>query len=245
MTSRASSGMSAGRIVLIVIGSFALIFGLAFAAGGGVVLVAQSAFRDAQGFFVSGPHPFVSDGYALTSTRIDLGANPESGASNIGGIFTLRLRADSSNGKQIFIGIAPSADVDSYLGDVDHDEITDVSIRPFKATYSHVDGTAVPKPPSQEPIWVQTESGPGERTLTWHPRSGRWTVVVMNADGSPHVGAQMSVGVRVRYLTWIGMGLLGLALLAFTAGGFMLYFGVRRPRPSEAPPLPDDVTAAS
>ena len=243
MASRAPSGMTAGRIVLIVLGSFALIFGLAFAAGGGVVLVAQSAFRDAQGFFVSGPHSFVSNGYALTSTRIDLGANPERGASNIGGIFTLRLRAESSNGKQIFIGIAPSANVDSYLADVNHDEITDVSIRPFKATYAHVDGTSVPKPPSQEPIWVQTESGPGERTLTWHPRSGRWTVVVMNADGSPGVGARMSVGVRVRFLTWIGIGLLALALLAFIAGGLMLYFGVRQPR-AKVPPLPANVAAS-
>src|SRR5690348_17297061 len=105
MASRAPSGITAGRIVLIVLGSFALIFGLAFAAGGGVVLVAQSAFRDAEGFFVSGPHTFASYGYAITSKRIDLGANPERGASNIGGIFTLRLRAESSNGKQVFIGV--------------------------------------------------------------------------------------------------------------------------------------------
>ena len=231
--------MTAGRIVLIVIGSFALIFGLAFAAAGGVVLVAQSAFRDAQGFFVSGPHPFGSEGYALTSKRIDLGANPERGASNIGGIFTLRLRAESANDKSIFIGVAPSADVDSYLGNVDHDEITDVSLRPFEPTYQHVDGTAAPRPPAQEPIWVQTESGTGERTLTWHPRSGRWTVVVMNADASRGVSAQMSVGVRVRYLTWIGIGLLILALLAFVAGGLMLYFGVRQPRMKATPAAPN------
>jgi len=143
----------------------------------------------------------------------------------------------------VFIGVAPSADVDSYLGDVDHDEITDVSVRPFKATYSHVDGAAVPKPPSQEPIWVQTDSGPGERTLTWHPRSGRWTVVVMNADVSRDVSARMSVGVRVRFLTWIGIALLGLALLAFVAGGLMLYFGVRQPR-LKAPPEPANVAAS-
>jgi len=244
MASRASSGMSAGRIVLIVIGSFALIFGLAFAAGGGVVLVAQSAFRDAQGFFVSGPHPFASSGYALTSSRIDLGANPEQGASNIGGIFILRVRAESSNGKQIFIGVAPSADVDSYLGDVEHDAISDVSLRPFRAEYEHVDGTAVPRPPGQETIWVQTESGPGETTLVWHPRSGRWTVVVMNADASRGVGARMSIGVRVRFLTWIGIGLLIMAVLAFIAGGVMLYFGVRQHRRSGASPLPADAAAS-
>jgi len=243
MASRAPSGMTAGRIVLIVLGSFALIFGLAFAAGGGVVLVAQSAFRDAEGFFVSGPHPFESNGYAITSNRIDLGTNPEQGATNIGGIFTLRLRAESTNGRPIFIGVAPSADVDSYLGTVDHDEITDVSLRPFRATYEHINGPPPTHAPSQEPIWVATDSGLGQRQVLWHPRGGRWTVVVMEADGSRVVRADLSVGVRVRFLTWIGIGLLALALLAFVAGGLMLYFGVRKPR-EKSPPLPADVAAS-
>ena len=235
--------MSAGRIVLIIIGSIALIFGLAFAAAGGVVLVAQSAFRDAQGFFVSGPHPFASAGYAITSNRIDLGANPERGASNIGGIFTLRLHVESANGKQIFIGIAPSADVDAYLGNVEHDEVLDIS-RHFNPTYKHVDGTATPKPPSQEPIWVATASTPTQPNLVWHPRSGRWTAVIMNLDGSRVVDSRMSVGVRVRYLTWIGIGLLILALLAFVGGGLMLYFGVRQPRHPKVPPMPADAAAS-
>ncbi|HJT37581.1 MAG TPA: DUF4389 domain-containing protein, partial [Actinomycetota bacterium] len=191
-----------------MLGAVALIVGLALAAGGGVVLVAQSAFRDAEGFFVAGPHPFDSAGYAITSKHIDLGTNPERGASDIGGIFTLRLRAQSTNGSQIFIGIARSADVESYLTDVDHDEITDVSLRPFRATYQHLAGTATPRAPTKDPIWVQTVWGPGQQTLIWHPRRGQWTVVIMNADGARDVSARMSVGVRVRYLTWIGVGLL-------------------------------------
>ena len=239
MASQAPSGMSAGKIVLIILGSISLIFGLAFAGAGGVVLVAQSAFRDADGFFVSGPHSFNSAGYALTSDRVDLGANPERGASSIGGIFTLRVRAQASNGQYIFIGVAPSADVDAYLGSVDHDVITDVSLRPFQATYEHVDGTAPEKAPTDNPIWVKTESGPGEQTLLWHPRSGQWTLVVMNQDASPGVGVNMSIGVRVRFLTWIGIGLLVLALLAFIGGGLMLYFGVRRPRAPELPVASD------
>jgi hypothetical protein len=243
MVSRAPSGMSAGKIVLIILGSISLIFGLAFAGAGGVVMVAQSAFRDAEGFFVSGPHPFVSEGYAITSQHIDLGVNPERRASSIGGIFTLRLRVESSDGRPIFIGVAPSADVDSYLAGVEHDSVTDVSIRPFRATYAHVDGTTAPAPPAQEPIWVQTESGPGEQTLVWHPRSGRWTVVVMNSDGSPGVAAVLAVGVRVRFLTWIGIGLLVMALLAFIAGGLMLYFGLRQQRRLEVP-APADVAAS-
>ena len=52
----------------------------------------------------------------------------------------------------------------------------------------------------------------------------------MNADGSPAVNAKMSVGVKVRFLTWIAIGLLIAALMAFIAGGLMLYFGARAPK---------------
>ena len=235
--------MSAGKIVLIVLGSLGLILGLALAAGGGLVLVAQSAFRDAQGFFVSGTHPFASEGYAITSQRIDLGVNPERGASQVGGVFTLRLRVASSDGKDIWIGIAPSSDVDSYLGSAEHDEVTDVSLHPYRPTYRHVDGPAIPAPPARAPIWVANDFGQGQRTVEWHPRSGRWTVVVMNADGSRDVAARMSVGVRVRFLTWIGVGLLIAALLAFIGGGLMLYFGVRQPRRKGAPPVPETIAS--
>jgi hypothetical protein len=50
--------------------------------------------------------------------------------------------------------------------------------------------------------------------------------------------------VRVRYLTWIGVGLLILAALAWVSGGLMLYFGVRRPkRGSPVPPVPAETPA--
>jgi hypothetical protein len=243
MGSGAPSGKSAGKIVLIALGALALIVGLVLALGGGVVLVAQNAFRDSQGFFVSGTHPFASSGYAITSNHIDLGANPQDRASRIGGIFTLRLRVESTNGRPIFVGIAPSADVDSYLGTVDHDEVTDVSLRPFRATYKHVNGTPAPRLPESEPIWVANASGLGRQTLIWHPRGGHWTVVVMEENGARPVAADMSVGVRVRYLTWIGVGLLIAALLAFAAGALMLYFGVRVPRRVAEPPIAAAVTA--
>jgi hypothetical protein len=115
MARRSGSSIGAGKIVLIVLGAGSLLFGLALAVAGGVVLFAQSAFRDAQGFFVAGQHPFTSTGYAVTSQRLDLGVNPERGAFQIGGIFTLRLRVVGDGAKGIFVGVGPSTDVDSFL----------------------------------------------------------------------------------------------------------------------------------
>jgi len=240
MARRADSGLGAGKIILIVLGAVSLLFGLALAAGGGVVLFAQSAFRDAQGFFVSGPHTFTSDGYAVTSQRLDLGVNPERGAFQIGGIFTLRLRVVGQSTKPVFVGVGPSGDVDAYLARSAHDEVTDVRMRPFRATYRPAPGAAPPGSPGSQRFWARTATGTGEQTLTWQPRSGRWTLVLMNADGSRDVAARMSIGVRVRFLTWIAIGLLIAALLAFIAGGLMLYFGVRAPKrlPGDAPSDP-------
>jgi hypothetical protein len=230
MARRPGSSIGAGKIVLIVLGAVSLLFGLALAAAGGVVLFAQSAFRDAQGFFVSGSHPFTSTGYAVTSQRLDLGVNPERGAFQIGGIFTLRLRVVGEGANEIFVGVGPSPDVDTYLARSAHDQVTDVQLDPYQATYRTLSGDTPPGPPSAQPFWAVKEAGTTEQTLIWQPRSGRWTVVIMNADGSRPVNAQMSVGVRVRFLTWIAIGLLIAALVAFIAGGLMLYFGVRAPK---------------
>jgi hypothetical protein len=230
MARKPGSSIGVGKIVPIVLGAVSLLFGLALAAGGGVVLFAQSAFRDAQGYFVSGPHPFTSTGYAVTSERLDLGVNPERGAFQIGGIFTLRLRVANEGAREVFVGIGRSTDVTAYLGKSTHDEVTDVSIRPFRATYRHIEGTSAPGAPTHETIWASAAHGPGQQALTWQPRAGSWTLVIMNADGSRSVNAAMSIGVRVRFLTWIAVGLLIAALVAFIAGGLMLYFGVRAPR---------------
>jgi hypothetical protein len=67
----------------------------------------------------------------------------------------------------------------------------------------------------------------------------------MNADGSPSVDAAMSVGVRVRFLTGIAVGLLIAALVAFTAGGLMLYFGVRAPKLMGKGVPPDPVLSST
>jgi hypothetical protein len=42
--------------------------------------------------------------------------------------------------------------------------------------------------------------------LLWKLRSGTWSVVVMNADGSRDVAATIGVGVKVPGLLWVGSG---------------------------------------
>jgi hypothetical protein len=60
--------------------------------------------------------------------------------------------------------------------------------------------------------------------------SGNWSAVVMNADGSPGVAAQTTVGAEVPSLKWIAIGTLIAGVLFAVGGGLLLWVGARRPR---------------
>jgi hypothetical protein len=59
----------------------------------------------------------------------------------------------------------------------------------------------------------------------WNLRSGKWSIVVMNADGSRNVAATLGVGVKVPAALWVGIGLslFGATLIAAA----VLMFGAR------------------
>jgi hypothetical protein len=58
--------------------------------------------------------------------------------------------------------------------------------------------------------------------VDWEARDGRWAVVVMNADGSRAVTADVSVGAKLGILPWIAAALLLVGLIALAAGAAMI-----------------------
>ena len=56
--------------------------------------------------------------------------------------------------------------------------------------------------------WSAQAEGTGTQTLRWTARTGDWTVVVMNPDGSPGVTARTDVGVFAPALPWLATWLL-------------------------------------
>jgi hypothetical protein len=118
----------------------------------------------------------------------------------------------------LFVGIAPKATVDAYLARIEHTEATRLDLDPFKVTYVDHAGAVDPGRPAREPFWAAGESG-ASKPLSWKLRSGKWSIVVMNADGSRNVAATIGVGVKVPAALWAGIGLslFGAALIA-TAG---------------------------
>ena len=229
-----------GRVVALVLGLLLLVPALGLLAGGGVLLWADQSQRTGDGFLLSPTGDVATDGYALTSDRIDLGTDadwvPVSAA-----LGTTMVRATGS-GPDLFVGIGPSDQVTSYLGDVQRAVLDDLG-DDGAVIDREVAGGAPAGPPGAQPFWTEQTSGAGRQQLTWEPADGDWTVVVMNADGSAGVSADLRVGAELPALTGIAWGvLIGGALLTLVAVTILL-LAVRRPRargqlPPPAAPAP-------
>jgi hypothetical protein len=67
---------------------------------------------------------------------------------------------------------------------------------------------------------VASVSGSGEQDLDWTVESGEWALVIMNADGSPEVSADVQFGVLApSVLLPVGLGSLAVGLVALIGGG--------------------------
>ncbi len=220
--------MSGGRIVLIVVGCLLGLIGLGIAVGGGVLVWAHETQRDRDGYFTTSAERFRTPTFALTSDEVDLGAEGNAGwGSDIGDLARVRVRATSAGARAVFVGIGPRRDVEAYLARVPHDQVSDVEFDPFRATYELQPGTLAPTPPGRESFWVARAEGRGTQTLEWDLEGGNWAVVVMNADGSRGVDADVALGVKVNILFPLGIGLLIGGLVLLGAGITMIVFGVR------------------
>ena len=224
------TGMSGGRIALMVVGSLLALIGLGLALGGGALLVAQGTLRDGEGFFTTSSQRFASTGRALATEDLSVvNGTPQGLAGN--DLATLRVRATSADPeKPVFIGIARASDVDRYLAGVGHDRITNVDFAPFAVTYVPRPGSRVPQPPTAQTLWVASAAGTGTQTLRWTVAGGTWSVVMMNADGSPGVTVDANVGAKIKYLVGIAIALLAVGLVLLGGAVTMVALGARRRR---------------
>ena len=227
--------MSAGRVVLIVLGSIGVLVGLALLVGGGWLLWADRTQRD-DGYLTTPTERFATPTYALTRTRLSIDTHGAGWVLNDNWLGTVRLRGDSAGSKTLFMGIGPQAEVSRYLGDVAHANVQDLDFDPFRATYLPVSGGSPQAPPTDQSFWAASASGVGTQTLTWKVRDGDWSIVVMNADASRGVAADIDLGAKLSFLLWVAIGtLIGGALVTAGSAG-LIVLAARTPRPP--PPGP-------
>jgi hypothetical protein len=208
------------------VGAILAVIALAPLLGGGFLLWANGTQRDDDGYFTTSTERFETTTPAITSERIALGSDRSRPAGLDFGGTTVRLQVRSTGEQPTFVGIARQADVDRYLSGVAHAELRDVRVQPFAAQYRYVDGRTSAPPPSNESIWVASAQGTGLQSVEWKPESGRWALVVMNADGSPGVSVDASAGAKAPWVFGVGLGLALGGLALAIVGSALLVVGI-------------------
>ena len=217
----------AGRVVLIVVGVVTALLSLALLAGGAALVVVDQTQRDDDGFLMSPTQDFVSPTYAIVSESADIDSDGGEWALDTF-LGTVRIRSESD--RPLFVGIAPAAEVDRYLGDVERDVVDDLDSS-GDPEYARRPGDAPPAAPGTQAFWAASSSGVGEQTLEWDPEDGDWRAVVMNEDATRDMAADMSIGAELDSVLWIGIGLLVLGALLAAGAALAITAGARRRRP--------------
>jgi hypothetical protein len=214
-----------GRTGLTVAGAITLVLAALVLAAAGAVLW-QLGKADG-GYISSGAHRFQTSSHAIVTESVKVDSDIPRWL-----IGRARITATSADGKPVFVGVARKRDVDAYLANVNRSQIRNLEYGSFKVDYESRAGTATPAPPASRSIWAASKTGTGEQQLTWRVRSGEWRVVLMNADGSSDVSADVTVGGRVNHALVVSLGVLGGGLLLLFLGASLVFAGRGRPNRS-------------
>jgi hypothetical protein len=248
--------MKTGRVVSLVVGCLLLLPGLALAAGGTALAIGYVAARDDQGYVNASLDRLRSSSVAVTAEDADFGSDERGPDRLLDSLdVDLRLRATPTGDQPVFVGIGPAAAVDAYLAGTAHDEVADVG--DASTTYRHRGGDLVVAPPGDQDFWVATATGAGTVRLVWRVTSGSWSAVLMNADGSPGVAADVEVGTKADFVVPASLALAGLGLLLLAAAVVLVVVGAtghragtaaeQEPSPlapgATSPPVPDTPVA--
>jgi hypothetical protein len=206
---------TAARVVGLVLAVATLLAAGLLAATAGVVHHLDSEHRHG-GYLTTDTAQVSSEGHAVVFEDIDL-----DGLSGDWLLGTARVRATGADpASAVFVGVARSADVESYLRGAAFSTVTD--IEDGEVTYEQHAGTSPTVSPEDSDIWSASDGGGGTRGVTWKPEDGTWTVVVMNQDASSGVDAEADVGATVpilpRVVRWLvissaASGVLGLGIV--------------------------------
>lgn len=211
-------GWTPARIVSAVIGTVLVLCSLGLLGAGGVAVRACMSQRHG-GDIDLGTWSYRSGGYAVaSSTANPYGATGGLPESLLG---TVRIRVTPAHGAApVFAGLAPAGSASRYLARVGYDTVR--GITRHHPTYTTHRGGAPATMPARAGIWAAQAAGPGTQTLTRPDRSGNWTVVAMNADGSRPVAVRISVAAALPSLPWVAAGLAGGGILVLAAGVLLI-----------------------
>ena len=217
---------TAGRITAVVLGALLMMAAAGVGLFGGMLALADNGLRDDDGFLMSGKDTFATASYAMVSENLEIHADGGAEVLPQRLLGDAKITAEPNGDAPVFVGIAATADVEEYLSGVGRSTFTGVVQEdPVLTT---VEGGAPSVPPTGSDIWVDQSSGTGTQSIEWEIEDGDWTVVVMNADGSRGVSADLAAGATVPALGWVVAFTLSVAAVLLVVALVLLVAGVRR-----------------
>jgi hypothetical protein len=230
--------MRTARIVALVVGSLMAIAAVVLVLGGLVVALVWTTQRDADGYVELTLDRLETPTAAVTAEEVDLAAEPGSPRWLVRAVdVDVRIRATpAASDRELFVGVGPQEEVEAFLAGVAHERIVDLDDG-REAVLRRRDGTPTAPPPGEADFWTSSVSGDGRQELLWEAQSGNWAVVLMHADGSPGLAADVAVGVRSGAVLPLALTASGIGLLLLVGGVVLVVVGATglAARPAAAP----------
>jgi hypothetical protein len=220
---------NSGRIAVIATGAVAALISTALIVGGLAALWGDSQ-RDSDGYLTTDSQRFEAGGRALATENLDVDLGDADWLAQTDDLGKLKVTAESRDDRPVFVGLARTSDVEDYLAGVPHSTVDDVEVSPFEADYTRHAGNRHPVSPEHAGIWAESSQGAGEQSIDWEIEDGDWSIVVMNADGSLGVDADITAGANIAFLDELGWSAIGSGAFALVIGAGLIALGVRRPR---------------
>lgn len=217
------------RIALGITGTIASLIAVALVAGGALALWGDS-LKDDDGYLRTDTERFTTDTRALASENLDVDLGDADFIAQTDDLGKIEVTAQSRDDKPVFVGIARTTDVERYLGGVPYTTVNDIDVAPFRADYERHPGNRHPVSPDHAGIWLESSQGTGKQSVDWEIDDGDYSVVVMNADGSLGVDADISAGADVPYLDEIGWSAMGSGAFALILGIGLIALAARKTR---------------
>ena len=219
------------RIALIVTGALTALAAAGLLAVGGAAFWGESE-KDADGYLSTDSHRFVTSTHALASESLDVDLDGAGWLMDREDFGDVRLEVAPRGDEPVFVGIAPTDQATRYLSGVARTSVSDADSWPLEVSYDErtVAGERRPAPPGEQRIWAASVQGAGTQTLEWDVEDGDWSVVVMNADGSRGVNAEVEAAAKVPFLSEIGWTAMGTGAILLVAAAGLLVLGIRTPR---------------
>lgn len=219
------------RAILIIVGIIVLLVGLAVGCAGGAVATVVGS----DGKYDWAVGTASSQGYAIVFNQFEVTGT---GQQNAKQFVDFTVGAHSANGKTLFIGLAPAAEISSYLAGVPHDVITEVTT----GRAVTIPGDTAPKTPADQSFWSAQATGL-DPSISLLSTAGPQSLVVMNADPSTAVSTVLRVGVSSGSIFPIGIAFVALGLLLIVLAIWMFVRAAKAKRkppvpPTNAPPSP-------